>query len=192
MMSLNASNKVMRRRHQKTQSRLPPVYDPRNLFATPGAGPSNPPDANQFMTAGTGGPAQPREMTPPHGNMASPHYVPIPPGHFSSPMENLIAASARLAALPVDGDDPTAVETRRIRELVQTALAQQETYSYSRDRIHSTPSPWLAPPRQNRSPSYSRHMESEALLATPSAVTSPVAITRYKTEYVRRTSGRLS
>ena len=63
-MNLNASNEVMRRRHQKTQSRLPPVYDPQNLFATPGAGPSNLPDANQFMTAGTGGPAQPREMAP--------------------------------------------------------------------------------------------------------------------------------
>ena len=31
----NAANEVMRRRYQKTQSRLPPVYDPRNLFATP-------------------------------------------------------------------------------------------------------------------------------------------------------------
>ena len=29
--------------------------------------------------------------------------------------------------------------------------------------IHSTPPPWLAPPRQNQSPSYSRHIESEAL-----------------------------
>ena len=153
----------MRRRHQKAQSRLPPVYDPRNLFNTRGAGSSNPPDANQFMTAKAGGPAQPREMPPPHVSMAPPCYVPIPEGHFSNPMENLIAASVRLAALPMDGDDPTAVETRRVRELLQTALAQQETYSYSRDRIHSTPPPWLAPPRQNRSPSYSRHMESKAL-----------------------------
>ena len=162
-MSLNASNEVMRRRHQKTQSRLPPNYDPRVLFATPGAGPSNPPEANQLMTAGTGGPAQPREMAPPHMSMAPPRYVPIPPGHFSNPMENLIKASTRLAALPMDGDDPAVVETRRVTELLQTALAQQETYSYSRDIIHSTPLPWLAPPRQNRSPSYSRHMESEAL-----------------------------
>ena len=104
-MSLNASNEVMRRRHQKTQSRLPPNYDPRVLFATPGAGPSNLPDANQFMAAGAGGPAQPREMPPPHVSMAPPHYVPIPEGHFSNPMENLITASARLAALPVDGDE---------------------------------------------------------------------------------------
>ena len=162
-MSLNASNEVMRRRHQKIQSRLPPDYDPRVLFATPGAGLSNTLDANQFMTAGAGGPAQPREMPPPCVSMAPPRYVPIPEGHFSNPMENLIAASVRLAALPMDSDDPTAVETRRVRELLQTALAQQETYSYSRDRIHSTPPPWLAPPRQNRSPSYSRHMESEAL-----------------------------
>ena len=35
---LNASNEVMRRRHQKTQSRLPLTLDPRNLFHTPGAG----------------------------------------------------------------------------------------------------------------------------------------------------------
>src|SRR3954470_16899348 len=88
--------------------------------------------------------------------MAPPRYVPIPPGHFSNPMENLIASSARLAALPVDGDDPTAVETRRIKELVQAALAQQEAYSYSRDKIHSTHRP-------SRSLSYTRHMESEAL-----------------------------
>ena len=115
------------------------------------------------MTAGAGGPVQPREMPPPHVSMAPPRYVPIPKGHFSNPMENLIAASARLAALPMDGDDPTAVETRRVRELLQMALAQQETYSYSPDMIHSTPPPWLAPPRQNRSPSYSRHTESEAL-----------------------------
>ena len=31
-MDQNAANEVMRRRHQKAQSRLPPVYDPRNLF----------------------------------------------------------------------------------------------------------------------------------------------------------------
>ena len=117
-MSLNASNEVMRRRHQKTQSRLPPNYDPRVLFATPGAGPSNPPEANQFMIAGTGGPTQSREMAPPHVSMPLPRYVPVPLGHFSNPMENLITASARLVALPMEGDDPAAVETRRVRELL--------------------------------------------------------------------------
>ena len=162
-MSLNASNEVMRRRYQKTRSRLPPNYDPRILFATPGAGPSNPPDANPFMTSGAGGLAQRREMPPPHMSTEPSRYVPILPGHFSNPMENLIAASARLAALPVDGDDPTAVETRRIRELVHTALAQQETYYYNRDRFHSAPPPWMSPPHQDRSQSYSRHIGSEVL-----------------------------
>ena len=188
-MSLNASNEVMRRRHQKTQSRLPPNYDPRVLFATPGAGPSNPLEANQLMTAGTGGPAQHREMAPPHVSMAPSRYVPIPSGHFSNPMENLIAASACLAAPPMEGGDPVVVETRRVRGLLQTALAQQETYSYSWDKIHSTPPPWLAPPRQNQSPSYSMHMESEALQAMPNVVISPVAITRCKTEYPGERAG---
>ena len=68
----------------------------------------------------------------------------------------MIAAVARLAALPGEGDSSTAVDTRRVRELLQTALVQQEAYSYSRDRIHSTPRP-------SRSPSYSRHMDSAAM-----------------------------
>ena len=92
-------------------------------------------------------------MGPPRVNMAPPQYVPKPPGHYSNPLENMIAAATRLAALPIDGDSPTAVETHRVRELLQTALVQQEAYSYSRDRIHSTPRP-------GRSPSYSRHMVS--------------------------------
>ena len=148
---LNVSNKVMRRRHQKTQSRLPLTHYPRNLFHTPGAGGSNPPEANRITTADA--PVQPRAMEPPRIITAPPHYAPTPPGHFSSPLENLIAASARLAVLSMEGDSPAAVETRRVRELLQTALAQQDAYSYSRDRIHSTPRP-------SRSPSYSRHMES--------------------------------
>lgn len=155
-MNLNASNEVMRRRHQKAQSRLPLVYDPRNLFCTPGASPSNPPEVNRIITPEAGAPIQPRVMEPPHMHTAPPQYIPTPPGHFSNPLENLIAASARLAALPVDGDSPTAVETRRVRELLQTALAQQEAYSYSRDKIHLTPRP-------SRSPSYSRHMDSAAM-----------------------------
>ena len=92
-------------------------------------------------------------MGPPRVNPAPPQYVPIPPDHYANPLENMVAAAARLAALPIDGDSPTAVETRRVRELLQTALVQQEAYSYSRDRIHSTPRP-------GRSPSYSRHMVS--------------------------------
>ena len=40
MLDKSASNEVLKRRHR---SRLPPVYDARNLFNTPGAGTSNPP-----------------------------------------------------------------------------------------------------------------------------------------------------
>ena len=118
---LNASNEVMRRRHQKTQSRLPLTLDPRNLFHTPRAGGSNTPEAPRITTPGA--PVQPRAMDPPRIITAPPNYVPTPPGHFSNPLENLIAASARLAALPMEGDSPVAVETRRVRELLQTTLA---------------------------------------------------------------------
>ena len=121
---LNASNEVMRRRHQKTQSCLPLTLGPRNLFHTPGAGGSNLPEANRIMTHGAGAPVQPRAMEPPRMNTAPSHYTPIPLGHFSNPLENLIAASTRLAAPPMEGDSPTAIETRRVRALLQTALAQ--------------------------------------------------------------------
>ena len=110
-MDLNASNEVMRRRHQKAQSRLPPTYDPRNLFRTPGAGPSNPSEVNRVATPGAGTPVQPRVMEPPRMNTAPPHYVPTPPGQYSNPLENMIAAAARLAALPAESDSPTVIET---------------------------------------------------------------------------------
>ena len=69
-------------------------------------------------------------------------------------MDNIVAAASRLAAIPIEGDSPAAVETRRVKELLQTALVQQEAYSYSRDRIHSTPRP---------SRSYSRRMDELAV-----------------------------
>ena len=50
----------------------------------------------------------------------------------------------------MEGDSLAAVETRRARDLLQTAMVQQQSYSYSRDRIHSTPCP---------SKSYSRHID---------------------------------
>ena len=54
----------------------------------------------------------------------------------------------------MEGESPTAVEMRMARELLQTALIQHEAYSYSRERIHSTPRP---------SRSYSRHIDSLAI-----------------------------
>ena len=75
-MDQNAYNEVMRRRHQ---SRLPMVYEPRNLFYTPGAGPSNPPEVNRVAMPGAGMLVHPRVMEPPCLSTAPPHYVPTPP-----------------------------------------------------------------------------------------------------------------
>ena len=116
----NASNEIMRRRHQ---SRLPSVYDARNLFNMPRAGTSNPPEVNQAVEAPViGAPVQPRTMDPPRLYVTPPQHVPTLPGHYSNPLDNMIAAATRLAALPVEGESPTAVEMQRAREVLQTAL----------------------------------------------------------------------
>ena len=75
-------------------------------------------------------------------------------GHFSNPLDNMIAAATRLAALLVQDESPAAMGIRRAGELLQTAVAQQAAYSYSRERIHSTPHP---------SQSYSRHIDELAI-----------------------------
>src|SRR3954463_9274688 len=149
MLDQNASQEVMRRKYR---SRLPSVFEGRDLFNTPRAGTSNQPVVNRPAVPDTGAPVQPRvaDLPPPN---PEPRIVTTPPDHYSNPLDNLVAAAARLEAITIEGDSVQAVETRRVKELLRTALAQQETYSYSRERIHSTPRP-------NRS--YSRHMEEQA------------------------------
>ena len=93
-------------------------------------------------------------MEPPQQKIMNFPPVQTPPGHYSNPMDNLVAAAARLEAILVEGDSPQAIETRRVKELLRTTLIQQEAYSYSRDRIHSTPRPGR---------SYSRRMEEPAI-----------------------------
>ena len=124
LLDQNASNDVLRRgRHQ---SRLPSVYEARNLFNTPGAGTSDPPGVNRaVVTPGTRVPAQPRTTDPPHQNNIPPQHVPTPLGHYSNPLDNMIDAASRLAALPVEGESPAAVETWRARDLLQIAMVQQ-------------------------------------------------------------------
>ena len=95
-----------------------------NLFNTPGVGPSNPAAVNQTEAPGAA-PDQPWEMDPPRRTDNPPQYVPAPPGHFSSPLDNMIVAASRLAAIPMEGDSLAAVETRRARDLLQTAVVQQ-------------------------------------------------------------------
>src|SRR4051812_39203156 len=151
MLDQNASHEVMKRKYR---SRLPSVFEARDLFNTLGAGTSNPPVVNRAEAPGTGAPVQTRLTDLPHHNTVVPQAVPTPSGHYSNPMDNLVAAAARLEAIPIEGDSPQVVETRRVKELLRTALVQQEAYSYSRDRIHSTPC---------SSRSYSRRMDEPAV-----------------------------
>ena len=69
MMDQNASNEVLRRRHQY---RLPPVYEGMNLFNTPGAGPSDLAAVNRTEAPGTGALGQPQVMDPPRRTDNSP------------------------------------------------------------------------------------------------------------------------
>ena len=106
MLDQNASQEVLKRKHR---SRLPLGFDPWNIFHTPGAGPSNPPqhlETNRIEVPGPGGTVQPRLMEPPQQNIVIPPPVQTPPGHYSNPMDNLVAAAARLEAIPVEGDSP--------------------------------------------------------------------------------------
>ena len=98
------------------------MYEAKNLFNTPGVGTSNPPAVNRAEAPGTGAPVQPRPIDPPRQNNILSQHVPTPPGHYSNLMDNIAAAASRLAALPIEGESPVAVETRRARELLQTAL----------------------------------------------------------------------
>ena len=99
-LDLNASNEIMRRRHR---SRQPLVYEARNLFCTPGAGTSDQLEINRVEAPGAGAPAQPRTTEPPCLNKTLPQYVPTSPGHYSNPLDNMIAAATRLVALPFEG-----------------------------------------------------------------------------------------
>ena len=61
MLDQSASHEVMRRKHR---SRLPPVFEARDLFNTPGPRASNPLEGNQAEAPGTGALVQPRQMDP--------------------------------------------------------------------------------------------------------------------------------
>ena len=124
MLDQSASDDIMRRRYR---SRLPSVLEARNLFNTPGACTSNQPVVNRAEAHGTMAPVSPRAMDPPpppRQNDIPSRHVSTPPGHYSNPLDNIVAAASRLAALPIDGESPVAVETRRARVLLQTALTQ--------------------------------------------------------------------
>lgn len=119
LLDQNTLNEVLRRRHR---SRLPPVYKAMNLFNTPGAGPSNPVAVNRIEAPGTGASDQPPVTDPLRRTDSPSQYMPTPPGHFSTPLDNMIVATSRLAAIPMEGESPATVETWRARYLLQTAM----------------------------------------------------------------------
>ena len=101
MLDQNASHEVMKRKYR---SSLPSVFEARYLFNTPGAGTSNPLEGNRAEALGTGAPVQPRRMDPPRQNTVIPQAVSTPTGHYSNPMDNLVAAAAWLEAIPIECD----------------------------------------------------------------------------------------
>ena len=103
MLDQSASQEVMRRKYR---SRLPLVFEARDLFNTPGPRASNPLEGNRAEAPGTGAPVQPRQMNPPRQNTVIPQAILTPPGHYSNPMDNLVAAAARLEAIPIEGNSP--------------------------------------------------------------------------------------
>src|SRR4051812_7458057 len=79
MLDQNASQEVLRRKYR---SRLPSVFEGRDLFNTPGAGTSNPPVLNRSAVPGPGAPVQPRVTDlPPHN--PEPRIVTTLPDHYS-------------------------------------------------------------------------------------------------------------
>ena len=106
----------LRRRHQ---IRLPPQFEERNLFTTLDAGPSNPPDVTRAAEAPvTGAVAQPCATDPLHVDLTPLQRVSTPLSHYSNPLDNMIATASRLAALPIEGESPVAIEARNDVELL--------------------------------------------------------------------------
>ena len=97
---------------------------------------------------------QHQQPDPPRRNQTLPQSFPMLLGHYSNPAENMVAAAARLGTIPIPDEAPFAEEVRNAIRYLRTVVAQQEKYTYSRSRVHSTPIP---------SRSYSQRYESPAV-----------------------------
>src|SRR4051812_35612148 len=60
----------------------------------------------------------------------------IPPGHFSNPMENIMAATQYLNSLPIPGNSPGERVARQAIAWLQTTITQQAQYSVSCPHLH--------------------------------------------------------
>ncbi|KAI4989864.1 hypothetical protein ZWY2020_038227 [Hordeum vulgare] len=107
-----AYDAVHQRRHQ---GRLPHDLNPTRLFdtpRTPGAG-----------AAPGGGPGRP--LNPPA--QPAEDHIPrfrMPQGHFSNPMDNVLAATRHLESLSIHGNTPAEIEARNAIEMLKTAVDQ--------------------------------------------------------------------
>ncbi|KAI4972727.1 hypothetical protein ZWY2020_003652 [Hordeum vulgare] len=122
-----ASDAVHQRRHQ---GRLPHDLNPTRLFdtrrtpgmgAAPAGGPGHPPNP----------PAQPIEDQIPRFR--------TPQGHFSTPVDNVLAATRHLESLPIHSNIRAEIEARKAIEMLKTAVVQNAQFSHSLERLHSTP-----------------------------------------------------
>ncbi|KAI4975308.1 hypothetical protein ZWY2020_048915 [Hordeum vulgare] len=125
-----ASDAIHQRRHH---GRLPADLNPTRLFDNPHTLGVEP---NRTWQAAPGGePARP--LPQPTETHATRFHTPR--GHFSNPVENMLAATRHLKSLPVHGNSPAKVEVRNTIEMLKMVVVQQAQYSYSRERLHSTP-----------------------------------------------------
>ncbi|KAI4994234.1 hypothetical protein ZWY2020_029282 [Hordeum vulgare] len=128
------SNAVHQRRHGR---RVPADLHPTRLFdtpRTPGAGPDR-----LLQAAPRGGTIPP--TNPPPGQPVDAHATRFqtPWGHFSNPVDNMLAATRHMESLPIYGNTPAEIEARNAIEMLKTAVVQHAQYSHSLDRLHSTP-----------------------------------------------------
>ena len=62
-----------------------------------------------------------------------------PRGHFSNPVDNVLAATRHLESLSIYGNSLDEIEARNAIEMLKTVVVQHAQYSHSLDRLHSTP-----------------------------------------------------
>ncbi|KAI5000110.1 hypothetical protein ZWY2020_004699 [Hordeum vulgare] len=118
---------VHQRRHQ---GRLPHDLNPTRLFDTP--------QTPGMGAAPAGGPGRPPNppIQPTEGQI--PRFR-TPRGHFSNPVDNVLAATRHLESLPIHGNTPAEIEARNAIEMLKTAVVQNAQFSHSPERLHSTP-----------------------------------------------------
>lgn len=76
--------------------------------------------------------AQPHQPVPhPPPVRATPDRFMTPVGHFSNPIDNLLAAATNFDAHPIAGSTPMEREALHAIELLKTTVAQHANYSYS-------------------------------------------------------------